>query len=89
MPENIVSAKDTVEEIQPEVTINYRKIQSLVDAHFIYDGQVSKRHYEWIRGGAIVDVDERDIPELLAKRLGGKTCCGNPGGNVIFKLTGD
>ena len=82
--------KPLVEEIQPEVTINTEKlVQSLVDAHFIYDGQVSGRHYEWPFGGSQVNVDERDIPELLSKRLGGKTCCGSGDGNRIFKLVGD
>jgi hypothetical protein len=63
------------------------KIQSLIDAHLLYDGKVSQRHYEWTGAGAIVSVDERDVPELLAKRLGGNTCCGgNRDGNQIFQL---
>lgn len=74
----------------PDVTINTTKrIQSLVDAHFFYTGQVTKRQYEWVRAGAIVEVDKLDVPELLSKRLGGKTCCGASEGNVIFEEVGD
>ena len=82
------TAKAVVEEVQEETIINTEvRVQSLIDAHLVYDGQVSKRHYEWNRAGAIVVVDESDIPELLSKRLGAKTCCGdNRDGNKIFQL---
>lgn len=74
----------------PDVTINTTKrIQSLIDAHFFYTGQVSGKQYEWGRAGAIVEVDEHDVPELLSKRLGGKTCCGASDGNIIFQEVGD
>lgn len=69
----------------PESTINNTKrIQSLIDAHIIYDGQVSGKRYEWHGAGAIVDVDEQDAPDLLAKR-GKKSCCGQEP-NKIFQL---
>lgn len=85
-----MSTKATVVKKQPETIINsVFKIRSLIDAHLIYSGQVSGKHYEWSRAGAIVIVDEQDVPELLAKRLGGKTCCGSPDGNQIFELVGD
>lgn len=82
--ENVV-----VEEISSEVTIKLIKVQSLIDGRILYDGQVTGKHYEWAKGGAIVDVDEQDVPELLAKRLGGQTCCGSKGGNVIFEVVGE
>lgn len=83
-------SKRIVAVTQPETIINTTKrIQSLMDAHLIYDGQVSGRHYEWTRAGAIVEVDILDVPELIAKRLGGKTCCGNEGGNSIFEIVGE
>lgn len=77
--------KDIVAPFEPEVTINVTKqVQSLIDAHLIYDGRVSGQRYEWVRAGAIVDVDERDVPELLAKR-GMKSCCGQEP-NRYFQL---
>lgn len=67
-------------------TINIKvKIQSLVDAHVYYTGQISGELYEWRKAGAIVDVDERDVPELLAKRPGKKPCCGGER-KQIFQL---
>lgn len=84
-----MSIKKTVAVNQPETIIKSTRIQSLMDAHLIYDGQVSGRHYEWTRAGAIVEVDILDVPELIAKRLGGKTCCGNEGGNSIFEIVGE
>jgi len=80
--------KQAVVQTAPTDKINREvKIQSLIDAHLLYDGKVSKRHYEWTSAGAIVSVDENDVPELLSKRLGGNTCCGgNRDGNQIFQL---
>ena len=76
---NILSGrrKSIVVENAPKVTINQTvKVQSLIDSHLYYTGRESGRQYEWARAGAIVDVDEQDVPELLAKRLGKKQCCG-------------
>jgi len=70
----------------PDSKINTTvKIQSLIEAHVYYAGQVSGQLYEWNRAGAIVDVDERDVPELLAKRSGKKPCCGGER-TKIFQL---
>jgi hypothetical protein len=79
-------AKPVVEETVGEVTIKLIKVQSLVDAHLLYDGQVSGRHYEWHGAGAIVDVDEQDVSELLSKRRGKKPCCGEQEQPKIFQL---
>lgn len=81
-----MSTKKAVVETASEVTIKLIKIQSLIESHIIYSGQVTGQRYEWSKAGAIVEVNELDVPELLAKRLGGSTCCGNKGGNVIFEL---
>lgn len=83
--------KPPVEESQPEITINKSQIvQSLIDAHLIYTGRETDKQYEWPRGGSKVSVDERDVPELLSKRLGGTTCCGGSrDGNRIFEVVGD
>ena len=70
--------KQAVEGNLPTVTINEEilvKVQSLIDAHIYYTGQVSGELYEWMKAGAVVDVHEQDVPELLAKRSK-KPCCG-------------
>lgn len=78
-----------VEETTSEVTIKLIKVQSLVEAHLIYNGRETGQRYEWSKAGVIVEVNELDVPELLAKRLGGQTCCGSKGGNVIFEAVGE
>lgn len=64
------------------------KIQSIIDAHLIYIGEVSRRQYEWQRAGDIVEVQKDDVPELLSKRLGKRLCCGqgNDGNRIFQKL---
>lgn len=79
------NSKPVVEENLPDVTINLIKVQSLVDAHVYYTGRESGIQYEWVKAGAIVEVDERDVPELLAKRPGKKPCCGGER-KPIFEL---
>jgi hypothetical protein len=69
----------------PDSTIKLVKVQSLVDAHVYYTGRESGRPYEWNNAGAIVNVDESDVPELLAKRSGKKPCCGGER-TKIFQL---
>jgi hypothetical protein len=77
--------KAVVEEKAATVTINLVKVQSLMDARMTYTGQASGKSYEWARAGAIVDVDEQDVSELLAKRRGKKSCCGTPE-QKVFQL---
>lgn len=75
-----------VAETLPPVTINKTtKIESLLEAHLEYAGRESGKLYSWHKAGDIVLVDEADVPELLSKRLGKKTCCGN-GENRIFQI---
>lgn len=69
----------------PESKIKKVKVQSLIDAHLYYTGQISGELYEWSMAGTVVEVDERDVPELLTKRLGKKMCCGS-GTNLVFQL---
>lgn len=78
--------ESVVEETVGEVTIKTVKVQSLVDAHLIYTGQQSGKSYEWHGAGAIVDVDEQDVSDLLSKRRGKKPCCGEPEQPKIFQL---
>lgn len=39
-------------------------------------GPVTEDVYVWNGAGSVVDVDNRDVPRLLQKGLGNKTCCG-------------
>ena len=80
--------KQAVVETVPTVTIisNEILVESLIDAHLLYTGQVSGRQYEWLKGGDTASVSSEDVPELLEKYLGGNPCCGNPVGNRIFQL---
>lgn len=74
-----------VESIQP---YNYKeiKIQSLIDSKLIYTGRVSGKLYEWQRAGDIIAVLEEDVPELLSKRIGQRSCCGEGLlGNQVFE----
>jgi hypothetical protein len=68
-----------------EVTIIKINVQSLIDGSIIYSGRESGKQYRWEKAGAIVEVDEQDVPDLLKRRLGKKTCCGG-GTNLIFQL---
>lgn len=72
----------------PKQPYNYRKVRSLIDSRLIYTGQISGEQYEWNRAGSNVDVDERDVPDLLTKRIGGNSCCGgqNTKGNQVFEI---
>ena len=68
-------------------TYNYVRIQSLLDSCLLYSGRESGKQYTWAKAGSVVDVDERDVPELLAKRIGASSCCGgNPQGSKIFEI---
>jgi len=79
-------SKEVVEEVPKEPIIKVIAIQSLIESHLTYTGRTSGKQYEWAKAGATQNVDELDVPELLAKRLGGKSCCGGSDGNKIFQL---
>ena len=82
------SVKKIVVEMPPPDTIISEKVkvQSLIDSDIYYTGQVSGELYRWNKAGAIVEVDERDVSELLKRRYGKKTCCGESRSNLIFQL---
>lgn len=69
-------------------TYNYavQQVKSRVSARVIYKGNVTGNRYEWPAAGSVVPVDERDVPELLAKRIGGRLCCGPQDANTLFEL---
>jgi hypothetical protein len=65
----------------------YIAIESLMSAHLKYTGLVTGKQYEWPKAGDVVSVDERDVPNLLSKRVGTHDCCGaSPDGNHVFQL---
>lgn len=78
----------TVAETPPETTINKElAVVSLYDSRLIYRGDVSGKRYEWGRAGAVVMVLSEDVPPLLEKRIGNRSCCGaRQGGNKVFEL---
>lgn len=65
-------------------TITNVKLQSMLDAHIHYTGQVTGKSYEWVRAGSVVAVDSRDVPALLQKRIKTQSCC-NQSDNAIFQ----
>jgi hypothetical protein len=66
------------------------KLRSLYDARLEYTGQTSGKQYQWNKAGSIVEVDAEDSEILLAKRIGGKLCCGNSRDvNKLFELIAD
>jgi hypothetical protein len=84
---NFLSGNMIVDKNGGTSTINI-EIQSLIDAHLLYTGLVTGKLYEWKKSGDTTPVLEEDVPELLAKRLGGKHCCGSQDGNKIFQVAG-
>ena len=65
---------------------NTVKLQNLIGAQIKLPGSVSGKFYVWEKAGAVVEVDERDAPELLAKALGQKRCCGSANSNLVFQI---
>ena len=58
------------------------KLQLKISARVISFGSETGKRYEWERAGAVVEVDEEDVTELLSKRLGDKACCGGDSDNL-------
>lgn len=79
--------KATVEKTAPPSTIIRKNIQSLFPARIIKIGLVSGERYEFAEAGSVVSVDERDVADLLAYRIGTTSCCGgsDPNGNQVFQ----
>lgn len=75
--------------IEKSLKQNYNsrvKLQSLLDAHVIYDGPITGEHYEWQKAGSIVSVDEKDSILLLEKRIKSQSCC-SQSDNAIFIIS--
>lgn len=83
-----VSTKTVVAEPQPEVRINRTRMQSLFPANVVYIGRISGERYIFPVAGAILEVDSRDVPDMLTYRIGTTGCCGggNADGNTVFQI---
>jgi hypothetical protein len=57
----------------------------LIDATVEVTGTVSNTKYVFHGAGTALEVDERDVDELLNKKRG-RACCGGIGGTSIFAL---
>jgi len=63
------------------------KLVLLIDAKIRVQGSVSGKSYVFSGAGSIVDVDKRDVNDLLQKRQGGRQCCGSGEfGNQVFEF---
>jgi len=76
------------EEVLPTYTkVSTKKLQSRISAKIKLSGSVTGKLYIWEGSGAIVEVDERDVEELLTKKLGDNACCGgNIYNNMLFGI---
>lgn len=92
MPETKRTYRDLTPEVavarnEPRITLNTVKIQLLFPAHVIYAGAVSGKRYDFKEPGSVLEVDSRDVPAMLAYRIGTTGCCGgsDPSGNQVFQ----
>lgn len=67
---------------------NTKSLRSIYDAHLKITGPITGTLYEWLKPGDVVyDIPDEDADLLLAKRIGGKGCCGGKQeGNQLFEL---
>ena len=72
---------------QPRERVESEKLVLLIDANVRVQGSVSGKMYVFSGAGSIVDVDKRDMNDLLQKRQGGRQCCGGGEfGNQVFEF---
>jgi len=83
------SVDEKVEEViaPPRERVEFVKLTLLIDAKVQVQGSVSGKTYVFSGAGSIVDVDKRDVNDLLQKRQGGRQCCGSgeTTGNRVFE----
>ncbi len=87
MPET-KAVKPVVEKTETKNRIESARVQLLFPAHVIYTGAVSGNRYDFPQPGSVLEVDSRDVPAMLAYRIGTTSCCGgsNPTGNTVFQV---
>lgn len=61
------------------------RVVCLIDATVEVTGTVSNTKYVFHGAGTTLEIDERDVDELLNKKRG-RACCGGVGGTSIFAL---
>lgn len=85
---NSINSVDKVETIYaPKYKLSFKAVRLLIDAKVIAAGYVTGNSYKFNGAGSVVDVDERDVENLVNKRQGGRQCCGGTGhGNAMFEL---
>lgn len=60
----------------------------LIDTRLQVQGSISGKSYVFSGAGTTVDIDKRDVDDLLQKRQGGRQCCGGTEyGNQVFELS--
>ncbi len=79
--------KPVVAEKPRQLRIELSKIQLLFPAHVIYTGAISGQRYDFPGPGSVLEVDSRDVPAMLAYRIGNSNCCGGGpvDGNHVFQ----
>jgi hypothetical protein len=84
-----VNEEKAVETSVPDEYTKTVKLVNKIGARVKMTGAVSGKQYDWKKSGMAVDVDERDVPDLLKKRLGDKPCCGSSNLNYVFEIMKD
>lgn len=63
------------------------KVVSKFPATISIRGQATGKLYEWKNAGSVVEVSQEDVADLLTKKIGNTSCCGNnQRGNLLFEL---
>lgn len=81
------AVKPVVDKTETKDRIESAKVQLLFPAHVIYTGAISGQRYDFLGPGSVLEVDSRDVPAMLAYRIGTTSCCGgsDPSGNTVFQ----
>jgi len=66
-------------------TYNKISLTSQFSARIKLCGSVSGECYVWEQSGAAVEVDARDVPMLLEKKMGEKFCCGGKPNYILIR----